>query len=129
MANASGASGGCVGHGGRERGEYGVSQVPGARNITLEHIEQNGWPPDWPTDRPVLTYCRIGSSSGGARKRLAERGLDARNVLGGILALAQKGQPFIDADGPTRRVHTWKRSFAWMLPKPYEAVAYEENGG
>ncbi len=113
----------------RDRAEYEVSHVPGARNLTLEQIEQNGWPPDWPTDRPVLTYCTIGYRSGVATKRLAERGLDARNVLGGILALAQKGQPFIDADGPTRRVHTWKRSFAWMLPKPYEAVAYEENGG
>ncbi|MFQ5424668.1 MAG: rhodanese-like domain-containing protein [Phycisphaerae bacterium] len=112
----------------RDRAEYEVSHVPGARNLPLKQIDQDGWSPDWPTDRPVLTYCTIGYRSGVAAKQLAERGLDAHNVLGGIVALAQQGQPFVDADGPTLRVHTWKRSFAWMLPKPYETVAYEENG-
>lgn len=110
----------------RERAEYDVSHVPEARWISMATLEQDGLPADWPRDRAVLTYCTIGYRSGVAARVLADQGIDARSIVGGILALAADGQPLTDETGPTRRVHTWKKSFAWMLPRGFEPVFSED---
>jgi sodium/bile acid cotransporter 7 len=70
----------------------------------------------------VIVYCTVGYRSGLAARYLQEQGFDAKNLVGGILALAQADQPLVDGSGQTWRVHTWHESFAWLVPAPYEAA-------
>ncbi len=106
----------------REPGEFAVSHMDEARSLPLSRLQSDGWPKDWPTDRPIIAYCTIGYRSGIAAKRLEKEGLDVSNLMGGILVLADADQPLVDDSGLTRAVHTWSDSFAWMLPPTHRAV-------
>jgi rhodanese-related sulfurtransferase len=106
----------------RDPEEFLVSHLEGARSLPLAELESSGWPPDWRRDRPVIVYCTVGYRSGLAARYLQEQGFDAKNLVGGILALAQADQPLVDGSGQTWRVHTWHESFAWLVPAPYEAA-------
>lgn len=106
----------------RDPEEFAVSHLEGALSLPLAELKSSGWPPDWRRDRPVILYCTVGYRSGLAAQCLLEQGLDAKNLVGGILALAQADQPLVDGSGQTWRVHTWHESFAWMVPMPYEAA-------
>ena len=106
----------------RDREEFAVSHLQGARSLPLATLKSSGWPPEWRRDRPVILYCTAGYRSGVAALLLQEEGLEAKNLVGGILALAQANQPLFDGAGQTWRVHTWRESLAWMVPSPYEAA-------
>jgi|GEM_PF-625496 len=106
----------------RDPEEFAVSHLEGARSLPLARLKSSGWPPAWRRDRPVILYCTVGYRSGIAAQLLQEQGLEAKNLVGGILALAQANQPLFDGSGQTWRVHTWRESFAWMVPSPYEAA-------
>jgi rhodanese-related sulfurtransferase len=96
--------------------ERAVSIIPGA--ITPEALEER-----WgeATTRPVVTYCTIGHRSGIAARRLRERGVDAYNLAGAILAWTHHGGELISAEGPTRRVHVSGPKWA-LQADGYEAV-------
>ncbi len=106
----------------RDREEFAVSHLQGARSLPLAELKSSGWPSGWRRDRPVILYCTAGYRSGVAALLLQEEGLEAKNLVGGILALAQANQPLFDGAGQTWRVHTWRESLAWMVPSPYEAA-------
>jgi len=106
----------------RDPEEFAVSHLEGARSLPLAELKSSGWPPEWRRDRPVILYCTVGYRSGIATRILREQGLEAKNLVGGILALAQANQPLFDGSGQTWRVHTWSESLAWMVPTPYEAA-------
>lgn len=78
----------------REPHEWAVGHAPGAvhlpmRAITLEQL---------PTDRPVVCVCRSGNRSHSVARALAEHGVQAVNMLGGMQAWAAAGLP-MEADG------------------------------
>lgn len=106
----------------RDAVEFETSHIPGARSLPLEQLKRGGWPSDWPTGRPIVVYCTIGYRSGVAAAMLASKGMRARNVVGGILALADEGESLVDDRGRTFRVHTWSEDYAWLAPPLYEAV-------
>lgn len=106
----------------RDPEEFAVSHLEGARSLPLDELKSSGWPPEWRRDRPVILYCTAGYRSGVAALLLQEQGLEAKNLVGGILAIAQADQPLFDDSGQTWRVHTWRESLAWMVPAPYEAA-------
>lgn len=106
----------------RDPEEYAVSHLEGARSLPLAELKSSGWPSGWRRDRPVILYCTAGYRSGIAALLLQEQGLEAKNLMGGILALAQANQPLFDGSGQTWRVHTWHESLAWAVPVPYEAA-------
>lgn len=67
----------------REPGEREVVALEGSVAIPLgELLARVG---DLPAGRPVLVYCKSGGRSADAVRMLRERGVDARNVTGGIL--------------------------------------------
>lgn len=106
----------------RDAEEFAVSHLEGARSLPLAQLKSSGWPAGWRRDRPVIVYCTAGYRSGIAAQLLQEQGLEAKNLMGGILALVQADQPLFDGAGQTWRVHTWRESLAWMVPEPYEAA-------
>ena len=70
-------------------------------------------------ERPLLLYCTIGYRSTRAAAGLRKRGIDARNLHGGVLAWAHAGGNFVDPEGrATRRVHVYGRPWD-LLPSGY----------
>ncbi|MFQ5501188.1 MAG: rhodanese-like domain-containing protein [Phycisphaerae bacterium] len=111
----------------RQPEEFAVSHLDEARSLALSRLQSGGWPEDWPTDRPIIAYCTIGYRSGIAAKRLEAEGLDAHNLMGGILALADADQSLVNDSGLTWAVHTWRDSYAWLLPPTHRAVYEKES--
>lgn len=79
-----------------------VSMIPGA--ISRRELEAD---PAAYEGRRVVTYCTVGYRSGIYAGELRRRGVDAVNLAGSLLAWTHAGQPLVDADGPTRRLHVY----------------------
>lgn len=70
----------------------------------------------------VIVYCTVGLRSGQTARELRERGFDALNLRGGILAWLAAGGTLVDARGvPTQRVHVYGRRWN-AVPEGFEAV-------
>ncbi len=96
----------------RSRSERRVSVISGA--LSIDQLT------DTP-QRPVLVYCTIGHRSTQLAAELRQRGIDARNLHGGVLAWAHAGGHFVTAQGdPTRAVHVYDRPWD-LLPDAYES--------
>jgi rhodanese-related sulfurtransferase len=100
----------------RKPAEQEVSMIPGA--ILAAQFERE--PGKYKTKR-VVVYCTVGYRSGDYAKRLLERGKDARNLRGGILAWVHAGQPVVHDGAPTRRVHVYGPKWD-LLPEGWESV-------
>jgi rhodanese-related sulfurtransferase len=84
----------------REDNEWESGRAASATHIALndvpDHLEE------FPKDRTIVCVCRSGARSGRATKFLVERGFDAVNLEGGMLAWSAEGEPFVgDVDEPT----------------------------
>lgn len=92
----------------REKQEYEVSRIPGARWIGYDDFSMermNGI--DKKT--PVLLYCSIGYRSEKVGEKLRAEGYEqVYNLYGSIFEWANRGYPLVDEKGETvRRVHTY----------------------
>lgn len=105
----------------REDREQAVSMIDGAIAKADFEAAMSDDPGRY-RDRLIVTYCTIGYRSGIYAKALAGRGLDARNLVGGVLAWAHDGRSFVDADGNrVQRVHVYGSEWD-LLPQTYESV-------
>ncbi|MDQ3459584.1 MAG: rhodanese-like domain-containing protein [Deinococcota bacterium] len=75
----------------RERDEYDALRIPGATLLSLSEFE--GRYEELPRDQEIVVHCRSGRRSMQAADYLNERGYNAVNVLGGILAWQEAGLP------------------------------------
>ncbi len=95
-----------------------VSILPGSvdRRSFESHRE------DW-KDRPVLVYCTIGYRSGLTTKKLREDGVEAYNLVGGILGWVNSGGPVVDGQTgeETHRIHVYGRQWN-LLPAGWKGV-------
>jgi rhodanese-related sulfurtransferase len=73
--------------------------------------------------RPVLVYCTIGYRSGLATKKLREEGVEAYNIIGGMLGWAHAGGEVLDGKTlePTRRIHIYGSRWN-LLPPGWQGV-------
>ena len=74
----------------REAGEREIVTIPGAVALPLDRVLA-GEGPD--TDAMVLVHCKSGARSARAVDALRARGVDARNVTGGVLAWVAEVDP------------------------------------
>jgi len=101
----------------RKRVERDVSMIPGAIADEVFESDIESF-----ADARIVVYCTIGDRSGNYVKKLRERGMNAYNLRGGVLAWAHAGGPFIDPQGDeTNRVHVYGRTWN-LLPEGYVAV-------
>jgi rhodanese-related sulfurtransferase len=71
----------------------------------------------------VLVYCTVGWRSAQYAKLLADAGVNAFNIDGGLCAWAAAGLPLQDPrHQPTKRIHAYSRDFAGCVPAGFEAV-------
>jgi len=86
--------------------------------ITTEQLEAD---PDIAKDKVVVCYCMIGGRSGMYTQGLCERGVNAVNMPGAVLAWSHAGGEFVDSNGPTKRVNTHSADLDF-LAQGYQAV-------
>ena len=100
----------------RSDAERSVSVIPGAVPLAdLDDAIADG------EDATVVVYCTVGARSARTTRELREEGVDARNLVGGVLAWAHAGLEFVHDGRPTRRVHVYGRSWD-LLPPGYVSV-------
>jgi len=101
---------------GRDAEEREVSTIPEA--LPLGQLEGDL---ERYRDRPVVVYCTVGYRSGLQAKELREKGLEAYNLRGGMLAWLHAGQPVVQDGHQTKRVHVYGPKWD-LAPEGYEAV-------
>jgi sodium/bile acid cotransporter 7 len=72
-------------------------------------------------DKTTIGYCTISYRSGKLAKKLRKKGINMRNLKGGMLAWVHEGGKVYDADGETKRIHVYKKKWNYV-PEGYEAV-------
>lgn len=96
--------------------EIAVSVIPGA--ITRSEYEAD---PGRYAGYRLVPYCTVGYRSRQYTETLLDKGKDAVNFEGSIIAWVEAGQPLETLEGDsTNRVHTWSSRF--KVPEQYEQV-------
>ena len=98
----------------RSPNEQAVSMIAGA--VTVQEFERDM---DTYHGSTVVAYCTVGHRSGLFAKTLGERGFDALNLRGAILAWTHADGALENTDGPTRTVHVWGSKYS------FEAESYD----
>ncbi|MDJ0344909.1 rhodanese-like domain-containing protein [Streptomyces sp. H10-C2] len=83
----------------REGPEWRAGHAPTAHHLPLSRMLAGAALPPEAAGKPVVAICRSGHRSQQAAKLLAERGIDAQDVKGGMTAWAHEGLPVIDERG------------------------------
>ena len=76
----------------RERDEIRAKRIPGGTPLPLSSFLEK-YEVALPNDRPIVVSCRSGARSGQVTAFLIERGYDAVNLAGGIIAWENDGLP------------------------------------
>ena len=79
----------------REDDEWAAGHVRGSLHMPLGSLDPSGLP----ADVPVVVVCRSGNRSAKAAAVLAQAGVDAVNMAGGMNAWVAAGMPVLAADG------------------------------
>ncbi|MGW2874214.1 rhodanese-like domain-containing protein [Kitasatospora sp. NPDC001225] len=83
----------------REAAEFAAGHAPGALHQPLIGLAAGVPLPAEAAGRTVLAICRSGNRSQRAAELLAQRGVEALNVVGGMGAWALAGLPVTTPDG------------------------------
>ena len=99
----------------REPGEYAVSHLPGAVQVTPGRVP--AWLDTVARDRPVVVYCSVGYRSEGFGRDLRDAGFtEVRNLYGSLFDWVDSGHAVVDAGGqPTDAVHTFNERWGKWL--------------
>ena len=81
----------------REPSEWDAGHAPAASWIPLGELGARL--DEVPTDRTVAVVCRSGGRSAAATDALRRSGIDAINVVGGMMAWEVEGFPVVASDG------------------------------
>lgn len=101
----------------REPAEQAVSMIAGAVPRADFDADSEAY-----RGRTVVVYCTIGYRSGVYAGELREAGVDAINLIGGVLGWSHIGGSFVDeSGGETRRVHVYGATWD-LLAEGYESV-------
>jgi sodium/bile acid cotransporter 7 len=94
-----------------------ISMLPGA--VTRKAFLKN---PGRYRGRLIVAYCTIGLRSGRFAMETAEKGIEIRNLRGGLLAWVLEGGNVYDAQGAvTKRIHVYGKKWDYP-PEGYESV-------
>lgn len=113
--------------------EVAVSIIPGS--MTAEQYEAQR---EAQAGKTVVCYCTVGYRSSAYALKLKEKGVEAKNLEGGIVRWAQKRHSLVtppsSADGSssgsspggqeTKRIHVFAKPWA-LQPDDYEAVMFK----
>lgn len=103
----------------REKGEYDVSHLPGARYLGYEHFNASGLS-EIPKDAKIVLYCSVGYRSEKIGERLKEMGFtQVFNLYGSIFEWVNHGFPVEKSPGRTTyEVHTYNAEWSHWVNNP-----------
>lgn len=101
----------------REKAEFDVSHLSGARWVGYETFDLKNVK-DLDPNKPILVYCTVGARSQQIGRKLQEAGFTrVYNLYGGIIQWSNSGK-LLESDGiPTKKVHTYSKSWGIWLEK------------
>ena len=102
----------------RTTAEYATSHIRGATRV------EPGSDPsrvDLPSERPVVVYCSIGYRSADFAERLRARGIEARNLAGGIFQWANEDRPMVKHGEATQHVHPYDATWGRLVDPEHRA--------
>jgi sodium/bile acid cotransporter 7 len=102
----------------RKPAEMAVSMLPEAvsKEAFLSDIEAY-------RDRIIVGYCTISYRSGIFAREMAAKGVEIRNLRGGILAWTLEGGTVYDDGKPVKRIHVYGDKWDYA-PRGYETVKF-----
>lgn len=106
----------------REKEEYLVSHIPGAKYIGYKDFDLN-LIKDVPKSAKIVVYCSIGYRSEKISERLRKQGYDnVSNLFGSIFEWVNRGYQIVDSTGVfTTKVHTYNKQWGkWMTNANFE---------
>ncbi|MEU3447522.1 rhodanese-like domain-containing protein [Streptomyces thermolilacinus] len=83
----------------RETYEWAAGHAPGALHVPLTRLLAGAALPPSAQGRPIIVICRSGNRSRQAVEILADSGVEATDVTGGMIAWAADGLPVVDGHG------------------------------
>ena len=104
----------------REPEEFFVSHLRGAINRPFSKIDE--WLNEFDPGEQVVTYCTEGYRSGAAARRLAEGGVEAKSIMGGVLAAVAASPDWLECPQYPPVLHVWSADYAWLAPEGVQAV-------
>jgi rhodanese-related sulfurtransferase len=108
----------------REKEEFNVSHIPGARYIGYDHFKLMELE-NLDKSKPVVVYCSIGYRSEKVSEILKQAGFKkVYNLYGSIFAWANAGLPLEDISGKTtNRIHGYNKDWSrWIKRKDLKIV-------
>lgn len=108
----------------RERVEFEVSHLPGAKYIGYDVLEEEALR-NVDKNKPVVVYCSIGVRSEKMGERLKEMGFqEVYNLYGSIFEWVNQGYSIVDMEEQeTKQIHGYNRFWGlWMKNKNYKKV-------
>lgn len=100
----------------RERKEYEVSHIDGARFVGYDHFRLEEVS-DLPKSTPIVVYCSVGYRSEKISEQLIAAGFeDVSNLYGGIFEWKNQGHTVVTPAGDTTEaVHAYNRTWGIWL--------------
>lgn len=100
----------------REREEYEVSHIKGARFVGYDHFTMEAVD-DVPKTTPIIVYCSVGYRSEKISEQLLAAGFEnVSNLYGGIFEWKNQGHTVVDQEGETTEaVHAFSRTWGIWL--------------
>lgn len=87
----------------REPVEWSAGHIDGARHIPMNDLPQRL--AELPEDTEIVVVCKSGGRSGQVTGYLAQKGIRAVNMSGGMLAWAVAHKPMVSDSGEAPRVY------------------------
>lgn len=101
----------------REPGEFAVSHIKGARCVGYDDFDMSALK-DIPKDTEIVVYCSVGYRSEKIGEKLLEEGFtNVSNLYGGIFNWVNAGNPVVDGNGATPKVHAYNKKWGQWLEK------------
>lgn len=79
----------------RTRAEYEAKHIAGAVNVPVDELSASHVDAQHRNERDVLVICHSGTRSEQARRKLQAHGVEAVNVVGGMVAWEKAGLPVV----------------------------------
>ncbi len=102
----------------REPKEFAVSHLANALHVGYDDFKLSTIPDSVAKNRPIVVYCSVGYRSEKVTEQLRAAGYtQVSNLYGGIFEWVNQGNPVVDDQGATKRVHAYSRSWGVWLKK------------
>jgi rhodanese-related sulfurtransferase len=108
----------------REKKEYDVSHIPGARFLGYNNWDKN-LVESLEKGKKIALYCSVGYRSEKIGERLIKAGFaDVSNVYGSIFEWVNQGYPIVNNDNvPVDSIHTYNKKWGrWVTNQKIEKV-------